>query len=70
SSARLGLPVLRGLKNPVPRGSDADPPQRGPDPPGQVAAGRLPDLQADDARPVGGRLPRFPAGTGPKSERV
>lgn len=63
-SARLGLPLLRGVKNPVPRCSDADPPQRGPDPTGPVAAGRLPDLQADDTRPICGQLPRVHAGTG------
>lgn len=68
SSSHLGLPVLRGVKNPVPRCSDADPPQRGPDPTGPVAAGRLPDLQADDARPICGRLPHLHAGTGENSK--
>lgn len=47
SSADLGLPVLRGLQNPVPCSSDTDPPQPGPDSTGPVTAGRLPKLQAD-----------------------
>lgn len=64
----MGLPVLRGVKNPVPRCSDADPPPRGPDPTGPVVAGRVPGLQADDARPVCGPLPHFHAGTGEHSK--
>lgn len=68
-STRLGLPVLRGVKDPVPRCPDADPPPRGSDPTGPVAAGRLPDLQADDARSVCGQLPQLHAGRGEKSKR-
>lgn len=67
-STRLGLPLLRGVKNPVPRCPDADPPPRGSDPTGPVAAGRLPDLQADDARSVCGQLPQLHAGRGEKSK--
>lgn len=69
SSASLGLPVLRGVENPVPRRPDADPPQRGPDPTGPVAAGRLPDLQADHTRHVCGQLPQFHAGKEEKPKR-
>lgn len=69
SSACLGLPVLRGVENPVPRRSDADPPPRGPDPTGPVAAGRLPDLQADHTRPICGKLPQFHAGKEEKPKR-
>lgn len=68
SPASLGLPVLRGVKNPVPRGSDADPPPRGRDPTGPVAAGRLPDLQADHTRPICGQLPQFHAGNEGKAQ--
>lgn len=62
SSASLGLPVLRGVKNPVSRCSDADPPQRDSDPTGPVPAGHLPHLQADHAWAICGQLPRFHAG--------
>lgn len=68
-SASVGLPVLRGVQNPVPRRSDADPPQRGADPTGPVAAGRLPDLQADHTRHICGQLPQLHAGREAKPKR-
>lgn len=61
-AADLGLSVLRGLQDPVPRGSDSDPPPSGPDSAGAEPAGRLRELQAHHQRRLCGGLPRVHAG--------
>lgn len=60
-SADLGLLVLRGLENPVPRSSDSDPSQPGSDSTVPVTAGRLPELQADHTRTICRGVPHIHA---------
>lgn len=61
-SEDLGLPFLRGLKDPVPCGSDSDPPQPGADRRGPVSAGHLRRLQTDRSRTVRRGVSHFHAG--------
>lgn len=62
SFTNLGLLVLWGIQNPVPRRTDTDPPQWGADPTGSVAAGHLPDFQANHCRTICWQLPYVHAG--------
>lgn len=58
----LGLPVLRRIKNTVPRSVNTDQPQPDSDSTGKIIARCCPDLQADHTRTICERLSHFFAG--------
>lgn len=68
-SADLGLLVLRGLENPVPRSSDSDPSQPGSDSTVPVTTRCLPELQADHTRTICRGVPHIHAGKDPYNSR-